>query len=387
VIAALGAVSALSVLATPRRALTVLILLHVPMIAFLVGVTATGLGVYSDDPHHQALDVTAAALLGAVQLTLSLRVALRRGRASTNVLLYVAVLALAVPPEFWDDDGRWFTATWFAAASGGMALRGRARLVAFLAPIVASAIRDLRFEEGYSLSIQAYAITYEVMIMTLGAAALVVATRVVQVVRDLSASRAELGELVFRAERLRAGRDLHDTLGQHLSAVSIKGDLALALLPERPEAATQEIGEIATITRQAVDDLDAVAQDRQQVSLADELTRSVALLRTAGVETELRDELSEPAEPVDTIFAWAVREATTNLLAHSDATWCRIATRREGRTAVLEVANDGAGRTSGRLGGLSGLAERARRLEGEVEAGRTGLDGFRLVVRVRAEAA
>ena len=385
-IAALGAVSALSVLATPRRALTVLILLHVPMIAFLVGVTATGLGVYPDDP-HEAMDVIAAAALGAVQLTLSLRVALRRGRALTNILLYVAVLALAVPPEFWDEDGRWFTATWFAAASGGMALRGRWRLVAFLAPIAGSAIRNLRFTRGFGPSVVAYSITYEIMIMTLGAAALVVATRVVQVVRDLSASRAELGEIVFRAERLRAGRDLHDTLGQRLSAVSIKGDLALALLPERPDAAIREIGEVATIAREAVDDLDAVAQDRQQVSLADELLRSVALLRTAGVETELRDELPEPPEPVDTIFAWAVREATTNLLAHSDATWCRIATRREGRTAVLEVVNDGAGRPSGRLGGLSGLAERARRLEGDVEAGRTGLDGFRLVVRVRAEAA
>ena len=385
-IAALGAVSALSVLATPRRALAVLVLLHLPMIGFLVGVTSTGLGVYRDDP-HAALDATIAIVLGAVQLTLSLRVALGRGRAATNVLLYLAVLALAVPPEFWDGDGRWFTATWFAAASAGLALRGPWRVALFVAPIAGSAARNFRFSKDLGVAIQAYSLTYEVMIMTLGAAALVVAARVVQVVRDLSASRAELGELVFRAERLRAGRDLHDTLGQRLSAVSIKGDLALALLPERPDAARREIGEIATIAREAVDDLDAVANDRQQVTLADELARSVALLSTAGVETELRDGLPEPAEAVDTILAWAVREATTNLLAHSDATWCRIATAREGRTAVLEVVNDGAGRPSGRLGGLAGLAERARRLQGEVEAGRTGLDGFRLVVRVPAEAA
>jgi len=386
VIAALGAVSALSVLATPRRALTVLVLLHLPMIGFIVGVTSTGLGVFPDDP-HAALDATIGAVAGAVQLTLSLRVALGRGRAATNVLLYLAVLALVVPPEFWDGDGRWFTTSWFAAASAGLVLRGPWRVVLFVAPILGTGVRNIRFNEGFSISRQAYAFTYEAMIMTLGAAALVVAVRVVQVVRDLSATRTELGELVFRAERLRAGRDLHDTLGQRLSAVSIKGDLALALLPERPDAARREIGEIATIAREAVDDLDAVANDRQQLSLADELERSVALLRTAGVETELRDGLPDPTEAVDTIFAWAVREATTNLLAHSDATWCRIATTREGRTALLEIVNDGAGRPSGRLGGLAGLAERARRLQGDVEAGRTGLDGFRLVVRVPAEAA
>jgi len=383
-IAALGTVSALSVLATPRRAVSVLVILHVPMIAFLVGVTATGLGVYPDDP-HAAVDATFAAVLGAVQLTLSLRVALRRGRASTNVLLYVAVLALAIPPESWDADGHWFTAAWFAAASGAMALPGNARIVAFFLPIAATAVRNMRLLTGEPVSTAAYGITYEVLIMTLGAAALVVATRVVQVVSDLSATRSELGELAFRTERLRAGRDLHDTLGQRLSAVSLKGDLALALLPTQPEAARREIGELATITREAMHELDAVAQDRQRPSLAEELARSVSLLRTAGVETVLRADLSHPAEPIDTIFAWAVREATTNLLAHSDATSCRITTQRDGPSAVLEILNDGAGRPSSRLGGLAGLAERARRLNGSVEAGRVGLDGFRLTVRIPME--
>lgn len=383
-IAAIGSVSALAVLATPRRAMWVLVLLHVPMIGFLVGVSATGLGVFPDDP-HAAVDTAFAAAAGAVQLTLSLRIALRRGQPRTNLLLYTAVLALVVVPEFWDADGHWLVATWFASASGAMVLRGRARVVAFVAPLVASCARDLRFDLKLPASQTAYLTAYQIMIFALGAAALVVAVRVVQVVRDLSTSRAELGEFASRAERQRAGRDLHDTLGQRLSAVSIKGDLALALLPTRPDAAAREIGEIATIAREAVLDLDAVAQDRQRVSLADELAGSVALLETAGVSTEVHDELREPPEPIDTIFAWAVREATTNLLSHSNATSCRIGTGGPGREAVLEIVNDGAGRPSGRLGGLAGLAERVRRLDGTVEAGRVGLDGFRLRVTVPME--
>jgi two-component system sensor histidine kinase DesK len=371
-------------LATPRRALLVLVLLHLPMIGFLVGVTGTGLGVYPHDP-HLVPDAIAAAVIGALQLVLSLRVALHRGRRATNVLLYLAVLAVAVAPETWDVDTRWFTATWFAAASGGLVVPGRWRIVAFAAPILAGVIRNVQSAGDVSAATMAYSVAYEAMIMTLGAAALVVSVRVVQVVRDLSASRAELGELVSRAERQRAGRDLHDTLGQRLSAVSIKGDLALALLPTQPDAAAREVREIATIARDAVDELDAVAQDRQRPSLADELARSVGLLRTAGVETELRQASAIGAPDIDTIFGWAVREATTNLLAHSDATWCRIEVAERNGAARLEVVNDGAGRSSGRLGGLAGLAERVRRIDGTVEAGRVGLDGFRLRVAIPTE--
>jgi two-component system sensor histidine kinase DesK len=316
---------------------------------------------------------------------LSLRVALRRGRPATNVLLYLLVLALAVPPEFWDEDGHWLTATWFVAASGAMVFRGRARAAAFALPIVAGIARNWHLFAAGGPAAGSYLVGYEIMIFSLGAAALVVATRTVQIVSELAASRAELGELASRAERQRAGRDLHDTLGQRLSAVSIKGDLALALLPTRPAEAAREVGEIATIAREAVHDLDEVAQDRQRPSLADEFARSAALLATAGVETEMRVDPAELPERIDTIFAWAVREATTNLLAHSDATWCRIVKGQYGRSALFEVVNDGAGRPSGRLGGLAGLAERVRRLDGTVEAGRVGIDGFRLRVAIPVE--
>ena len=52
---------------------------------------------------------------------------------------------------------------------------------------------------------------------------------------------------------------------------------------------------------------------------------------------------------------------------------------------LLEVVNDGAGRPTGRLGGLAGLAERARALDGVVAARRVGRDGFRLEVAVPLE--
>jgi two-component system sensor histidine kinase DesK len=383
VIATLVASSPVAALATPRRARRALVLVHLPMIGYLTTVCWTGLGVYPADP-HRALDVPFALAVGATQLGLSLRIASGRAGAE-RFALWALVLALAVTPAVHHTDLRWLPACWFPAAAGGMVFAGWSRLVAFAAPVVAALIRIGALATEPEPSYLAYYIGYSLTIYCLGGGCLLAATRVVQVATELTASRAELADVASRAERRRAGRDLHDTLGQRLSAVSIKGDLARALWPEQPQAAAREIGEIATIAARAVRDVDDVARDEQEIAFADEAARAVALLRSAGVLTELRDHRPPLPPDVDRLLGWAVREASTNLLRHSAAATCGIFVRPGGPGVLLEVVNDGAGRPSGRLGGLAGLAERARALDGVVAASRVGRDGFRLQVAVPLE--
>jgi len=384
VIATLVASSPIATLATPRRARRALVLVHLPMIGYLTAVCWTGLGVYPADP-HRTLDVAFALAVGATQLGLSLRVASGRAGAE-RFALWALVLALAVTPAVHHTDLRWLPACWFPAAAGGMVFAGWSRLVAFAAPVVAALVRIGVLIAGFEPpSYLAYYLGYSLTIYCLGGGCLLAATRVVQVATELSASRAELADVASRAERRRAGRDLHDTLGQRLSAISIKGDLAGALWPVQPEAAAREIGEIATIAAGAVRDVDDVARDEQEIAFADEAARAVALLRSAGVLTELRDHRPPLPPDVDRLLGWAVREASTNLLRHSAAGTCRILVGPGGPGVLLEVVNDGAGRPSGRLGGLAGLAERARALDGVVAANRVGRDGFRLRVAVPLE--
>lgn len=366
-------------LATVRRSRRVLVLLHLPMAGFLVLVCLTGLGVDPADPHG-VLDAFIAAAIGAVQLILSMRTADARS-GTERFALYAAIVVLAAVPVLW-VDARWQAVAWFVSASGAMVFTGAARIVAFLAPVLGSAATAIVAQSEYGATLVSFTVAYEIAIFMLGAGCLVGATRVVQVVSELSASRAALADLASRAERQRAGRDLHDTLGQGLSAVSIKGDLALALLTARPDDAAREIAEIAAIAKGAADELDAVALDQQNVSLADEISRAVAFLRTAGVSTDVEDERRGLDPLTDRLFGWAVREAASNLLQHSDATWCRVIRRRVGSMAHLEIVNDGVRRQSGRLGGLAGLAERARALNGTVEAGRVDRDKFRVRVIV-----
>jgi two-component system sensor histidine kinase DesK len=352
------------------------------MIGYLTLVCWTGLGVYPSDP-HRALDVPCALALGCAQLSLSLRVASGRAGAE-RFALWALVVVLAVIPPLAGADLRWLVACWFPAAAGGMAFAGWWRLAAFAAPMFASLLRvvDLATEPDTFL---VYYLGYSLTIYCLGGGCLLAATRIVQVTTELSASRAELADVASRDERRRAGRDLHDTLGQRLSAVSIKGDLAQALWLEDRDAAAREISEVAVIAAQAMRELDEVARDEHEITFHEEASRALGLLLSAGVVADLHDARPPMSAEVDRLLGWALREATTNLLRHSAAATCRIEVGPGGPGVLLQVVNDGAGRPSGRLGGLAGLAERARMLDGVVTAGRVGRDGFRLQVAAPLE--
>jgi two-component system sensor histidine kinase DesK len=84
--------------------------------------------------------------------------------------------------------------------------------------------------------------------------------------------------------------------------------------------------------------------------------------------------------PVEQVVAWAVREGTTNLLRHSDASYCEIGLSRIGRRVSLEMVNDGVrSAVSADGSGIAGLHERAAALGGRASMQATG-NTFRLAV-------
>ena len=117
---------------------------------------------------------------------------------------------------------------------------------------------------------------------------------------------------------------------------------------------------------------------------------------TDGTERTVRASISFPelqyqclekiAEENKVSLAWVVREATTNIIRHSNATAVKIdlevsAPATSGSIAVLRIENDGTpGRTSSTDGGtgLVGLRERLATLGGLVTA-EAGSDGHFVV--------
>jgi two-component system, NarL family, sensor histidine kinase DesK len=375
---ALGSVVA--ALGTVRRARLVLLLLHVPMTLYLAVIASNGLGVYPP-ADHQVVNVLAALAVGSLQVVMSFDAAAGRVRPQ-RFAIYGTIVLLGTLPNLWLDDQRWFPVAWFMCASGVMVLTGWLRVVAFLVPVGIGAYYEAAEMAPLGLNAEATYATYATLIVSLGAGAILGASYVVRAVDELYDARHELADTASRSERRRAGRDLHDSLGQSLSAVSIKGDLALALLDSDPDAAAQEIQELAAIAQQAADDLDAVAHDRTTISLMDELISATRLLQAAGVAPEINNRVSHLQPGTDRLLGWAAREGTTNLLRHSSATTCRITVRRDGDLALLEIVNDGAGRPDDRRGGLAGLSERVHGAGGFIEAGRFDRDSFRLKVAV-----
>ncbi|MFT3912510.1 MAG: GAF domain-containing sensor histidine kinase [Anaeromyxobacteraceae bacterium] len=205
----------------------------------------------------------------------------------------------------------------------------------------------------------------------------------------LAASREELRGLAGRIdeareeEKARLARDLHDDMGQLLTAA--KMDLRylerkLADLP--PDAAAGALLdrtlEATELVDQAVSSVRRIAAELRPLAL-DQLGLPAAL-RQEGRRFEERTGIATAVDAPDlpgelpTAVATALyriaQEALTNVARHARAGAVRVALAVEGGRARLEIRDDGCGLPGpgarGRGMGLLGMRERAERLGGEV---------------------
>jgi two-component system sensor histidine kinase DesK len=370
---------------TARQARWFLVAMHAPYVAFTATMVSTGLDLVPSD--NGVVGLPLVFLAGALQLRHSLATSHGvRPRYWPLTLVILAVLAWVPNPAF---GTRWFSMQWYFAASAAMLLPPRPGLVAVAG--IAMAYNLWTDANGAAFAYAGlpsliWSIGYLTTALLLGALGLFAAARLVRAVEDLRAARAELAELAVGRERLRIARDLHDLLGHTLSAVSLKGDLALRLLErnEQPRAVA-EIESLSAVARAALHDMREVAQDAHRVSLASEAASASSLLATAGIETRLEVEVADAGPAVDELFGWALREGVTNVLRHSAAKSCAIRVRRAETRLVLTIENDGAPAAGGEGGhGLSGLAARAAAVCGTATSEWSPNGHYRLVVEVPA---
>jgi two-component system sensor histidine kinase DesK len=277
-------------------------------------------------------------------------------------------------------------AQWSVFASVAMLLPLRPAIVACTIGTLITAVvvyHSVRAAGG-GADVAFYYDVYDVAIVVIGPAALWGSARFVHTLDELFRARTELADQAVGRERLRLSRDLHDLLGHSLSAVSLKGDLALRLLAADPPAAQAEIRGLTDVARDALRDMRAVAHDEHTVSLRSEIAAARAVLVATGITVQVDLELPPLAPEIDTVLAWSVREGATNVLRHSDATACTIRCRRSTDDRLcLEIVNDGVPTTTEGVGrGLAGIAERAAALHGRAAGARVATDGYRLLVEV-----
>ncbi|WP_320774737.1 histidine kinase [Streptomyces sp. CRN 30] len=204
-------------------------------------------------------------------------------------------------------------------------------------------------------------------------------------VYELDEARETRARLAVAEERLRFGRDLHDVIGRNLAVIALKSELAVQLTRrERPEAVDQMI-EVQRIARESQREVRDVVRGYREADLEAEITGARGVLDAAGIRCEVTGGAAGLPAPVQSALGWVVRETTTNVLRHGDASRCAVTLRTTGERVVLTVENDGAPGPApgGRSGsGLAGLRERLTAVDGTLEAGHADGGVFRVVAEV-----
>jgi signal transduction histidine kinase len=210
---------------------------------------------------------------------------------------------------------------------------------------------------------------------------------------DRLAALSERIEAIREDERTGIAREIHDELGQALTALKMDiawvarridaGSIVAPKLDEMSRATDEVIGAVRRISAELrpgiLDDLGLRAAIEWQ---AEEFARRTGV--PCAVRAEVGD-LRLDRGLATTVFR-IFQEALTNVARHASATRVEVSLGLERGNLRLEVADDGVGVPAGgpRIGalGLLGMRERARRAGGDCLVTRGPQGGTRVIVTV-----
>lgn len=188
---------------------------------------------------------------------------------------------------------------------------------------------------------------------------------------QLETAKERIAELIIHEERQRIARDLHDTLGQKLSMIGLKSDLASRLVTKNPGQAIQEIKDIRHTASIALKEVRELVSDMRAVKLNEELIRVEQILTAAQIEYEIIGDTDSLNIPVlsENVLSMCLKEAITNVVKHSGAKKCKIKIERNNNEIILTVYDDGKGfqEKLNIIGnGLKGMKERLEFINGSL---------------------
>lgn len=210
---------------------------------------------------------------------------------------------------------------------------------------------------------------------------------------ELRALAARL-QSVREDERKRVAREIHDQLGQTLTAIKLDVKSLVRDLSENLGQTSARASSITKLVDETIQSVRRIATELRPGILDD--LGLVATIEWAGEEfrtrTGMNCHLDLPNEdiPTDAETSTAIfrifQETLTNIARHADANEVKARLRAEGGSLTLEVVDDGCGISKealekGRSLGILGMKERATMLGGDLTI--TGNPGKGTEVRVR----
>jgi signal transduction histidine kinase len=178
----------------------------------------------------------------------------------------------------------------------------------------------------------------------------------------LQRERSEhLARLYIAEDRARLARDMHDSVGHHLTAIKMQATAAQRV----PEAAGQALVTIADLSSSALVEVrEFVRELRTDIDgLAERLSGPGLRITTHGSTAGLPPAVGQSAYRI-------VQEALTNAVRHSNATEIEVRLRSDRRQVAVVVTDNGCCPDSVVEGnGIRGIRERAGSHGGTVHIG------------------
>ncbi|MEK4762355.1 sensor histidine kinase [Viridibacillus sp. FSL E2-0187] len=190
---------------------------------------------------------------------------------------------------------------------------------------------------------------------------------------QLETANERISELSVYEERQRIARDLHDTLGQKLSMVGLKSDLAIRLVKKDQDAAIEELRDIRQTASIALKEVREMVSNMKAVKLQDELLHVEKILTAADIKMIIEGNSKFDNIPAITgnTLSMCLKEAVNNVVRHSKATECKITIIQKSDVIQLTVLDNGIGISNMNRkpssNGLNGMKERVEFVNGDLE--------------------
>ncbi|APV38350.1 two-component sensor histidine kinase [Pseudomonas frederiksbergensis] len=176
-------------------------------------------------------------------------------------------------------------------------------------------------------------------------------------------------------ERHRLSRELHDDIGQLLTAAKLQSDWLKRRMPEELQGQCSVLCDTLEETLAKVRDVSAILNPRQLTSLGLEASLRAHLLKTLANtpvhwSLECHQRLSGIPEEMSLAAFRITQEAVTNILRHAKAKNLLVRLQRLPQGLTLLISDDGQGfapaTDPGREGqrGMAGMSERINQLGG-----------------------
>jgi two-component system, NarL family, sensor histidine kinase UhpB len=186
----------------------------------------------------------------------------------------------------------------------------------------------------------------------------------------LESARREAARTALAAqegERLRVAQELHDEIGQTLTAVTIRAERAA---DGDPALASQALRSVADEVRESLDEVRRIARELRPEALDDLglVNALIALCTRVGAQNgpsvtrDLQGDLPPLPPDVELVVYRIAQEGLTNAWRHSGADSVTVSLKADAETVTLSVTDDGEGmppELPRGTAGIAGMRERA----------------------------